>query len=158
MRLAPKREGDISDSFASLSGVGAEPLPDSYRQLKLSLVDGHEDEIQASWKRLLKILKTENDIIAQHGPQVVPELRFSHLEEDLIRLEPQLRKRGVAVIRDVIREDEARAYKGQIEAYVRKNPSTKGKSLSFRHYGFGLHSLAHFRCRTWFMLMKHVHP
>lgn len=123
-----KREGDISDSFASLSGLHSTPLPDRYRQLKLSLVADHDEaQIVASWRRLLDVLRTENDIIARLGPDVIPSLRFSHLDEDLKHQRAELKKRGVAVVRGVIPRDEARAYKDQVEAYVAQNKdATKG--------------------------------
>ncbi|KAB5542597.1 hypothetical protein GE09DRAFT_1135749 [Coniochaeta sp. 2T2.1] len=121
-----KREGDISDSFTSLSGKAADPLPDRFRQLKLSLSAGHQDAVVASWARLLKTLKIENDIISRTGPAIIPEVRFSHLSEDLTSLKSEIRKRGAAVIRGVISEDEARAYKFEIEEYVRRNPQTRG--------------------------------
>ncbi|KAH6615824.1 hypothetical protein B0J18DRAFT_372814 [Chaetomium sp. MPI-SDFR-AT-0129] len=122
----PKAEGDISDSFASLSGRPAEPLPDRFRELKLRLVQGHEDAVVASWKRLLAVLRKENDLVARMGPAIIPEVRFSHFDEDLKRAKADIEKRGVAVIRGVIPEDEARAYKFEIEEYVRQNPQTRG--------------------------------
>ncbi|KAL2024875.1 hypothetical protein VTK56DRAFT_3574 [Thermocarpiscus australiensis] len=125
-RSSSKREGDISDAFASLSGKTAQPLPDRFRELKLRLVNGHEGAVIASWKRLLASLRKENDVIAQTGPDVIPKVRFSHLLEDLSNKKQEIKKRGVAVIRGVIPEDEARAYKFEIEAYVRQNPHTRG--------------------------------
>lgn len=121
-----KREGDISDSFASLSGKEAVPLPDRFRQLKLSLSAGHEDKITASWHRLLKVLKKENETVAKAGPGIIPQVRFSHLDQDLAALKDEIRRRGAAIIRGVIPEDEARAYKFEVEEYVRLNPHTKG--------------------------------
>lgn len=123
-----KVEGDISDSFASLSGKQAQPLPDRFRELKLRLVNGREGAVVASWKRLLAALRKENDIIARTGPSIIPEVRFSHLHEDLRTLKPEIKKRGVAVIRGVVPEDQARAYKFEIEEYVRQNPHTRGTS------------------------------
>ena len=121
-----KAEGDISDTFASLSGRKPEPLPDRFRELKLRLTAGHEDAIIASWNRLLAVLREENDLIARAGPAIIPELRYSHLHDDLAALKPEIKKRGVAVIRGVIPEDEARSYKFSIEEYVRQNPHTRG--------------------------------
>lgn len=123
----PKAEGDISDSFASLSGRPSQPLPDRFRELKLRLVQGHEDAVVASWKRLLAVLRKENDLVARTGPAIIPEVRFSHFDEDLKRAKSEIEKRGVAVIRGVIPEDEARAYKFEIEEYVRQNPQTRGQ-------------------------------
>ena len=124
-----RREGDISDSFASLAGVKDEPLPDQFRQLKLSLVEGREEKIKASWDRLLQRLEIENDVIAELGSKVVPEIRFDNLEDDLSRNRDAIKKRGAAVIRGVIAEDEARQYKSDLEEYIRKNPQTKGSVL-----------------------------
>lgn len=123
-----KREGDISDSFASLAGIKNEPLPDQFRQLKLSLVEGREEKIIASWHRLLQRLEVENDVIAELGSKVIPEIRFDHLEDDLATTKDAIKKRGAAVIRGVIPEEEARQYKFDLEEYIRKNPQTKGES------------------------------
>lgn len=122
-----KREGDISDSFASLAGVKDEPLPDHFRQLKLSLVEGREEKIQASWNRLLEELRAENEVVAKQGSRIIPEVRFEHLDEDLDRTRHEIKKRGAVVVRGVIPEDEARGYKFELEEYIRKNPQTKGQ-------------------------------
>lgn len=124
--LNTKREGDISDSFASMSGKKAEPLPDRFRELKLSLIAGYEDQIVAGWRRLLKVLKHENDVIVKKGPSIIPDVRFSQLHEDLAAKKEEITKRGAAVIRGVIPEEEARSYKFEIEEYVRRNPQTRG--------------------------------
>lgn len=126
MNSLGKREGDISDSFASLSGKQAEPLPDRFRQLKLQLVNGNETAIIASWNRLLAALQRETDVIAQQGSAIIPEVRFSSLHDDLKSLAADIKKRGVAVVRGVIPEDEARSLKFEIEEYVRQNPRTRG--------------------------------
>ncbi|RWA04656.1 hypothetical protein EKO27_g10449 [Xylaria grammica] len=123
-----KREGDISDSFMSLSGGSRPPLPERFLDLKRSLVAGHEDRVVASWQRLLARLKEENGILAKDGSKVIPSVEFSNLEKDLARLHSEIKKRGVAVIRGVIPEEDARAYKDDIEEYVRQNPSTRGRS------------------------------
>lgn len=124
----PKKEGDISSVFVSLNGAEVEPLPDRFREIKSQLVAGREDKVVASWNRLLDALKTETAAIAKKGSAVVPTLEFADLERDLERLKPEIRKRGAAVIRGVVPEAEARAYKSEVEEYVRKNPHTCGKS------------------------------
>lgn len=120
-----KREGNISDFFASLSGGNRPPLPERFLDLKKSLVAGHEAQVIASWPRLLARLKQENAILAKEGSKVIPTLEFATLDEDLTRLRSEVKKRGAAVVRGVIPETEARAYKSDIEEYVRQNPSTK---------------------------------
>lgn len=124
----PKKEGDISSVFVSLSGADRPPLPDCFRQIKNSLIAGREDKVIASWNRLLEELRKENDTIATRGSAVIPTIEFGDLEGEIERLKPEIQKRGAAVIRGVVPEAEARAYKSEIEEYVKKNPSTKGKS------------------------------
>jgi uncharacterized protein YaaR (DUF327 family) len=129
MASASKKEGNISDSFASLSGTKKEPLPDRFRERKLEIVQGREKQIKRSWKALLRELKRENGIIGKRGPRAVPQIDYEDLQANgkvLRKLKDEIQKTGVVVVRGVIPEDEARAYKDVVEDYVKKNPSTKG--------------------------------
>ncbi|KAF6838528.1 duf1479 domain protein [Colletotrichum musicola] len=122
---APKKEGDISSVFVSLSGETRETLPDRFRTLKQQLVAGHEDAVVKSWGRLLASLNEETRVIQSRGPAVIPSLDFNNLESDVQKHKSEIKKRGAAVFRGVVDEKEARAYKAEVEEYVRKNPSTK---------------------------------
>lgn len=138
-----KREGSIADAFVSLSGSQRQPLPDRFRQLKCDLVKGREKQISASWTRLLRELKKENEIIAKKGCQIIPQIEFSELENGSHSLKAEIQKRGAVVVKGVIPEQEARAYKSQVEEYVKKNPSTKGNQhpIPFRCIAVFLNSL-----------------
>ncbi|TQV92955.1 hypothetical protein IF1G_08258 [Cordyceps javanica] len=125
VQKSSKKEGDISDAFVSLSGAKRDPLPDRFRTLKCDLVRGREKQITESWNRLLRDLKRENEIIAQKGSQVVPQIEFADLESGLNSLEGEIKKRGAVVVRGVVPEAEARAYKEEVEEYVKKNPWTR---------------------------------
>lgn len=125
-KSSKKKEGDISDAFVSLSGAKRDPLPDRFRQLKCELVQGREQQITDSWNRLLRDLKRENEIIAQKGSDVVPQIQFSELDSGIESLRGEIKKRGAVVVRGVVPEAEARAYKEEIEEYVKKNPWTRG--------------------------------
>ncbi|KAH7159595.1 DUF1479 domain protein [Dactylonectria estremocensis] len=122
---AAKKEGDISDAFVSLSGADREPLPDRFRALKCDLVRGRERDIERSWTRLLRTLRRENDVVAARGPDVIPQVEFADLDTGIDNLKGEIRKRGAVVVRGVIPEAEARAYKEEIEEYVKQNPSTR---------------------------------
>ncbi|KAH6653340.1 hypothetical protein BKA67DRAFT_520038 [Truncatella angustata] len=120
-----KREGDISDAFASMSGLEATPLPERFLDLKRKLIRGNEDAVVASWDRLLQQLRIENDIMAREGPNAVPVVDFRSLDSDLAVLGSEIKKRGVAIVQGVISEEEARGYKSEIEDYIKQNPSTR---------------------------------
>lgn len=128
----PKKEGDISSVFVSLSGADRPPLPDRFRQIKNSLIAGREDRVVASWNRLLDELRRENQIIKSKGSAVIPTVEFKDLESEIERVRPEIKKRGAAVIRGVVPEAEARGYKDEVEEYMKKNPSTRGKSSTPR--------------------------
>ncbi|ATY65643.1 DUF1479 domain [Cordyceps militaris] len=121
----PRKEGDISDVFVSLSGGRRAPLPDRFRQLKCDLVRGRERQLTDSWRRLLRDLERENEVIANRGSQVVPQVDCADLERGLGGLRDDIKKRGAVVVRGVVPEAEARAYKEEVEDYVKKNPWTR---------------------------------
>ncbi|KAI5860892.1 DUF1479-domain-containing protein [Durotheca rogersii] len=128
MAAAPtqgKREGSIADAFVSLSGIARSPLPQRYLEHKKALVEGHEKDVIDSWNRLLPQLKRENETIYREGPRIIPTIRFRDLDRDLVELRSEIERRGVAVVKGVVPEEEARSLKSEIEEYVTQNPHTK---------------------------------
>ncbi|KAG6010586.1 hypothetical protein E4U21_005939 [Claviceps maximensis] len=120
-----RKEGDISDAFVSLSGAKRDALSDRYRQLKCDLIRGREKQIVDSWTRLLRKLRQENELIAQKGSDIIPQVDFAHLDAGCSALKDEIQKRGAIVVRGVVPEVEARAYKEEVEEYVRRNPWTR---------------------------------
>jgi len=123
----PKKEGDISSVFTSLNGAKSQPLPPRFAALKSQLIAGHEDAVNASFKRLLSTLRSEIKTIAQAGSTIVPEIDFEDIgnHSRVQAFEKGLKKRGVAVIRGVVSEEEALKWKEEVTDYVRRNPQTK---------------------------------
>ncbi|RCI09335.1 hypothetical protein L249_1418 [Ophiocordyceps polyrhachis-furcata BCC 54312] len=120
-----KKEGDISDSFVSLSGTQRAALPDRFRQLKCDLVRGKEDRFVDGWSRLLRRLKRENELIGRRGSAIVPQVDFDDLEGGCEMVKDEVRKRGVVVVRGVVPEEEARGYKFEMDEYIARNPHTR---------------------------------
>ena len=96
--------------------------------MKIGLVKGNEEKLLDSWRRLLRQLKVENNLIKSSKSSVIPEVEYKDLRAGCERLKPEIQKRGAVVVRGVIPEAEARAYKEEVEDYVAKNPHTKGQS------------------------------
>lgn len=133
--MNPKKEGDISDVFVSLSGAKPTPLPDRFADIKRNLIRGHEEAVQASFTRLINRLALENPKVAKLGPKIIPSVEFKDVLEKNVS-EQQLRDmrgKGAFVIRGVVDEKVARAYKEEVEEYVKLNPSTKGM-LAYFHF------------------------
>lgn len=126
---AQKRAGDISDAFASLSGQEFKPLTPEYADLKGRLIKGRENDVRESWERLLRELREEVPLIIELGSKVIPEIDFKDIDNAPEKFSSELRKRGVAVIRDVVPESEALQWKEDLREYIRQNPQTKGEHL-----------------------------
>ena len=122
---AQKREGDISDAFASLSGMRFEPLEPRFANVKSKLIAGNEEALYYSWNRLLASLREEMPIIAELGSEIVPEIDFKDVGNASSRFRAEHKKRGVAVIRNVVPQQEALDMKQELRDYIRANPHTK---------------------------------
>ncbi|KAF1966340.1 DUF1479-domain-containing protein [Bimuria novae-zelandiae CBS 107.79] len=121
-----KRAGDISDAFTSLSGQRFSPLAAEYADLKTRLIRGNEDAIRLSWERLLQDLREEIPLIVEKGSKVIPEIDFKDIDNAPEEFNEALRKRGVAVVRGVVSEEEALGWKESLREYIKANPQTKG--------------------------------
>ena len=126
-RRGPRKEGDISSVFASLSG-DATPLPPRFADIKSKLIRNRESAIQASWFRLLRALRNEIDHISRAGSDIIPSIDFSEISNHS-HVQPfasALKKRGAAVIRGVVEPEVALGWKEEIRSYIAANPTTKG--------------------------------
>lgn len=122
---AQKREGDISDAFASLSGLKFRPLDPRFADVKANLIVNHKEALHESWIRLLASLKEEISLIAEKGPKIIPEIDFRDLDQADETFKNEHKKRGVAVIRNVLPQEEALALKQELKDYIAANPHTK---------------------------------
>lgn len=120
-----KKEGDISDAFASLSGMQFEPLEPRFADVKAQLIAGHEEALYDSWNRLLASLREEIPIIAELGSKVIPEIDFTDIDNASPEFRAEHKKRGVAVIRNVLPDQDVLDLKEELREYIRANPRTK---------------------------------
>ena len=120
-----KREGDISDAFASLSGRDFAALEPRFANVKTRLIQGHEREVETSWKRLLSTLQHELPVISQLGSSVIPTIDFKDIDNAPPEFRSEHKKRGVAVIRNMFPRQEALELKEGIREYIKANPHTK---------------------------------
>lgn len=124
-QAASKRAGDISDAFVSLSGQEFTPLSPQYAHLKARLIKGNEEAIRESWERLLTDLREEIPLIVDKGSKIIPEIDFKDIDNASEDFSSELRKRGVAVVRGVVSEQEALGWKESLREYIKANPQTK---------------------------------
>ena len=143
-----KASGDISSVFPSLSGAASAPLPPRFADVKSQLISGNENSLRASWEDLLSSLREEKEVIRDLGPAIIPELDFKDLGnvEEKTKFRDSLHRRGVAVIRGVVPEEEALGWKELVKRYIKTNPSTRGVSIHVLCYTFSLGPL--YRAKT----------
>jgi hypothetical protein len=122
-----KKEGDISSVFTSLSGGSFEPLPPRFAALKQSLTANNEKSMTENFHSLLSLLPAEIDRVSSTGPGIIPSIEFSEINNysRVHGFSESLKKRGVAVVHNVIPPSEALALKEDIRSYLRANPQTK---------------------------------
>jgi hypothetical protein len=125
-QAAQKPAGDISNAFVSLSGQKFEPLAPKYADLKSRLIKGYENEIRASWERLLQDLKEEIPQIVELGSKVIPTIEYNDIGAPSQTFNDNFRKRGVAVVRGVVDEAEVLSWKQDLKEYIKNNPQTRG--------------------------------
>lgn len=124
--FVPRKDGDISSVFKSLSGGdNAEQLPQRFADVKRELAKD-KSALQNSWNSLLVRLRQETAKVKQQGSACLPEIDFADIKNPSKGFQNALRERGVAIVRQVVPEKEAREFKEDVERYIATNPSTKG--------------------------------
>lgn len=165
--LPSKPTGDISSVFPSLSGNITTRLPPRFTALKARLKAGHEDALQASWHELLATLRDDVRTLNPIGDRRIPEIEFRDVEnvEKCTEFSKEFRKRGVAVIRGVVSEQEALEGKRLLSDYIEMNPGVRGRHLSvftaamidFSHLTY-LSSILSQRCQLYSALPRLLAP
>ncbi|KAG8738094.1 hypothetical protein FRC10_007287 [Ceratobasidium sp. 414] len=122
-----KKEGDISAVFPSLSGLAETPLPPRFSELKKTLLTTSEarDRLVVGWTDLLGALREGVSELQARGNDVIPEVSFAELDRGSTAWHSDVRKRGSVVVRDVVDDAEALAWKQQVRDYVKENPQVK---------------------------------
>ncbi|KAL1970946.1 hypothetical protein VTN77DRAFT_2780 [Rasamsonia byssochlamydoides] len=119
-----KAAGDISSVFPSLRpDYKPEPLPPRFRDLKLSLFKRNEEALKQSWKRLLRSLEEEVEIIRQRGSSIIPSVTYSDIVSGQIsdQTKAEIRQRGTVVIRNVVPRSTALEWKERAKEYIAAN-------------------------------------
>ncbi|TKY87124.1 hypothetical protein EX895_003801 [Sporisorium graminicola] len=137
-KKAGKGEGTIASVFATLSGGTLEDaLPDRFATLKQSLVESpaHAEHLERTWRSVLAALSARVEETTRLGGRCIPEVEFPagaegaegggevggvHEWTDAATFEA-IKDRGVAVIRNVIPQQQVLAWKDDIRAYARHN-------------------------------------
>lgn len=92
----------------SLWGPDPIPLPGRFAKIKKNLIAGHEEELAASWARLIEALRAEVEHIECLGAHLIPSVEFADLGDpaQTSRFGRDLRRYGVGVVRKVVPQND----------------------------------------------------
>ena len=139
IKRSAKESGTIASVFATLSGGSlSDVLPERFGALKRGLVESEAQAqgLQRAWNEVLACLERETKEVIRKGSDLIPVVQYpgkeavrgKRLDEwlDVDTLQ-SLKQRGTVIVKGVIPEDEALAYKDQVRKYIAANPQTKGR-------------------------------
>jgi hypothetical protein len=116
----------------SPSVVNLPPDLDSrFVSLKKKLVaPENREKVTASWKRLLKALEVETEVIAEQGSKYVPQIDWQDIVDNDYQL-PQdassnFKQKGVIMINGVISEKQIDIWFQELVDFCKQNPETAG--------------------------------
>lgn len=64
--------------------------------------------------------------------QYIPQIKFTELSSLPAEKIAEIKRKGSVVIRDVVDDSEATAWKNSLEEFVKTNPDVEGKPLSLQ--------------------------
>ncbi|KAK3329455.1 hypothetical protein B0H66DRAFT_571945 [Apodospora peruviana] len=125
-------KNDAMQSYPSYEPIA---LPRRFAVLKERIASNPDSPLEPSWQRLLKKLREELDQISTTSSRpsnIVPTIDFADISspqraEDFIA---DLRKRGVAIIRNVIPRHIALGWRQETIEYLGQNNNTQAQSSS----------------------------
>lgn len=88
---------------------------------------GREAAVDSSWRRLLRELPEEVNLISALGSQAIPTISFTDTgkPDQAESFLGDLRKRGVGIIRNVVPKEIALSWARETDAYSRQNPQAE---------------------------------
>ncbi|KAJ6474937.1 hypothetical protein C8R45DRAFT_935470 [Mycena sanguinolenta] len=93
-----------------------------------------EQHLMKAWKEVLAELDKVTKIIAKEGATVklsplllyIPQVSFADLNKLSEAQITDIKRKGTVVIKDVVDDDQARAWKTSLEEFVKANPHAEG--------------------------------
>ncbi|KAK0630378.1 hypothetical protein B0T17DRAFT_468685, partial [Bombardia bombarda] len=111
----------------SFYGTEPVPLPTRFAHIKRSLAAGHEEQIEASWARLLEALREEVEQIEARGSHIIPNIDFADITnaERTAQFQRNLKRYGCGLVRGVVPKVDAQASIDATVDYLETNHDFK---------------------------------
>ncbi|KAJ7511697.1 hypothetical protein B0H11DRAFT_711832 [Mycena galericulata] len=105
------------------------PLPPRFAEIKLKIAAANpnfEHDITKAWIEVLGELDKVTKVIVQEGPTYIPQFSFAELNKLTPAQIADIKRKGTVVIKDVVDDEEARAWKTSLEEFIKANPHAAG--------------------------------
>ncbi|EPQ53979.1 DUF1479-domain-containing protein [Gloeophyllum trabeum ATCC 11539] len=104
-------------------------MPERFAELKQEIAESYpnfEERVTEAWRRLLPALAASTEQIAKEYTHIIPQVNFADLDSLNEETINNIKRRGCVVIRDVVEDAEAAAWKAALQEYVTANPDVPG--------------------------------
>ncbi|KAJ7919248.1 hypothetical protein B0H13DRAFT_2230932 [Mycena leptocephala] len=104
-------------------------LPPRFAVIKHAIASTYpnfEQHLTKAWNEVLLELDKVTKIIAKEGTTYIPQVSFADLNKLSEAQIADIKRKGTVVIRDVVDDDQARAWKTSLEEFVKANPHAEG--------------------------------
>ncbi|KAJ7671456.1 hypothetical protein DFH06DRAFT_116359 [Mycena polygramma] len=105
------------------------PLPPRFTEIKRSIAAANpnfEQDLTRAWNEVLAELDKVTKTIAKEGSSYIPQVSFADLNSLSDAQIADIKRKGTVVIKDVVDDDQARAWKISLEEFVKANPQVDG--------------------------------
>ncbi|KAJ7220279.1 hypothetical protein GGX14DRAFT_434027, partial [Mycena pura] len=105
------------------------PLPPRFTEIKRAIAatsPNFEQNITKAWGEVLAELDKVTKTIAQEGSSYIPQVAFKDLNNLSEAQIANIKRKGTVVIKDVVDDDQARAWKAGLEEFIKANPQAEG--------------------------------
>ncbi|KAJ7352284.1 hypothetical protein DFH08DRAFT_858448 [Mycena albidolilacea] len=107
----------------------AAQLPPRFTDIKRAIAatnPNFEQDLSKAWNEVLAELDKVTKAIAKGGSTYIPQVSFADLDKLSEAQIADIKRKGTVVIKDVVDDEQARAWKTSLEEFVKANPQSDG--------------------------------
>ncbi|KAJ7116584.1 hypothetical protein C8R44DRAFT_792863 [Mycena epipterygia] len=105
------------------------PLPPRFTEIKRAIAANNpnfEQDLTKAWNEVLVELDQVTKTIAKEGSAYIPQVSFTDLDKLSDAQIADIKRKGTVLIKDVVDDDQARAWKASLEEFIKANPQAEG--------------------------------
>ncbi|KAG7439596.1 DUF1479-domain-containing protein [Guyanagaster necrorhizus] len=93
-----------------------------------------EERVTQAWADILDELKTATQKISAGGPEFIPQVQFSELDSLPADKIDEIRRKSCLVIKDIVDDAQAIAWKKSLEDFITANPDADGSPVGDKQF------------------------